>query len=715
MDKEELNKRLSQAVSCGILKDARALMPKGPGAWKKRSLDRIVGVCLHQNGANNFDRPLDTAKYHTGPNHIDPNGMPSTVYNFMVPDLDEPAWLTNEIDDVTWAQGDEHTPGSENEFLLSVLVMGNYDGPGHRGSRPAPSKGQMKALETLLAWLQHTFGFGDEGIFGHLHFGKPACLTGDTRVPLLDGSERTLKDLCDSGEKHWFYSAKSDGSIYPGGPARVEKTGDKRRTLRVVLDNDKSICCTPDHLFMLSSGEFIVAESLRPGMSLMPLRRRVGASGYESVFTKTQTRGRWVHTHLLMAHAPKPKPVVENFNCHHKDGNKRNNEPTNLQWLPHGEHTSLHLRERWKDGEYKEVMRDVSRKCMQSNWQKAEFREKIVEATNKWWTEEKRKEFGQASIERWKDSAYQRKIAESRRQYMLNTWESSEYRGVYEDLARKNLEKFRSMPENEERRKSAAREGIKRKWAEDAEFGKKARQRTSEIVKRLWKQDEYAAKMSKAVSASNKRRLADPIEYRKAIRNLELGRERGLLSKCLIVASAIFSGGEQICEATWASYKDSLPGPYPVFETAMSIIPDICGRNHKVAKIEAGPIADVYDVISCTPYNNFALSAGVFVHNCPGFALMGYIEARREGCDDLQSDMDWQLALLARDPLCLPRWGADGDWGTESQRALISFQRDVHFSPKGFKDPFTELLLLRQLRNAKVDLAFLRKDDQPVG
>jgi len=171
----QLEQLICQAVACGIIKDARPLMPRGKGHWSKRNLSDVVGVCLHQNGANNFDDPIQTATYHVGPNHVTSEGWPSTAYDFMIPDIDEPAWLVSEMTDRKAAQGDPETPGSENEFLLGILVMGNYDGPGHRGSRPEPSRRQLKHLEMLISWLQHIFGFGDEGLFGHFNFSKPGC------------------------------------------------------------------------------------------------------------------------------------------------------------------------------------------------------------------------------------------------------------------------------------------------------------------------------------------------------------------------------------------------------------------------------------------------------------------------------------------------------------------------------------------------------------
>lgn len=95
---------------------------------------------------------------------------------------------------------------------------------------------------------------------------------------------------------------------------------------------------------------------------------------------------------------------------------------------------------------------------------------------------------------------------------------------------------------------------------------------------------------------------------------------------------------------------------------------------------------------------------GIFAHSdfgkssCPGFALEDWIDERRDGCHDLVTDEQWQHALLNWDPDCLPKYGADGDWGNESKKALIRFQRSKDMPVTGIQDPFTELMLLKVLK-----------------
>lgn len=80
---------------------------------------------------------------------------------------------------------------------------------------------------------------------------------------------------------------------------------------------------------------------------------------------------------------------------------------------------------------------------------------------------------------------------------------------------------------------------------------------------------------------------------------------------------------------------------------------------------------------------------------CPGYVLMKRIDQWREAGSDLVTDLDWQQALLRWDTSCLPKYGADGDWGKESKSALVAFQGAKGIHVTGIQDPFSELVLLR--------------------
>jgi hypothetical protein len=179
-DRNYIEDRISKAVSAGILVDKRQQMPRGYGSWPTRALRDILGQCTHQNVGNDSD-PMATARYHTSPhNHITPGrSLPSIVYCAAVPAIDgEPAWL---VADPLWrmysqsARDDEGYPGDENTHLIAYLVMGDFAGPGHRGETNGPTAAQLNAWKRLTHWSMETFGYSEEGLYGHYHFGKSGC------------------------------------------------------------------------------------------------------------------------------------------------------------------------------------------------------------------------------------------------------------------------------------------------------------------------------------------------------------------------------------------------------------------------------------------------------------------------------------------------------------------------------------------------------------
>ena len=67
--------------------------------------------------------------------------------------------------------------------------------------------------------------------------------------------------------------------------------------------------------------------------------RLVGTGKYIAVHlpNKKQTR-----EHRLILHQIDPRPNEDELVVHHIDGNKSNNDPSNLLWMTNSEHTRLH-------------------------------------------------------------------------------------------------------------------------------------------------------------------------------------------------------------------------------------------------------------------------------------------------------------------------------------------------------------------------------------
>jgi len=167
-----------------------------------------------------------------------------------------------------------------------------------------------------------------------------SCFSGDTLVPLLHGVERTLKELAEGieGENFWIYSVEPDSGKFIPALASAKLTRKNAETISVYLDNGKVIQCTKDHEFLTKEGIYIKAEKLQIGQSLMPLKRMLSEKGYELIWDNVNNKYNYTHWKVKMHFENRQNHDV----IHHIDFNKKNNSPDNLQLMTWKAHRDLH-------------------------------------------------------------------------------------------------------------------------------------------------------------------------------------------------------------------------------------------------------------------------------------------------------------------------------------------------------------------------------------
>jgi hypothetical protein len=172
------------------------------------------------------------------------------------------------------------------------------------------------------------------------------CLTGDTAIPLLDGRELALKDLVQEwavGKRNWVYSVDPDSlQMRAGLVSWAGETMPMADVWRVTLDNGESFKATASHPVMMRNGRYQPVSKLQVGDSVMPLYRRISSKaegdeleGYEMVLQPDSQR--WAYTHRVT------KPA-KGWACvrHHKNFDKRNNSPDNLELMTWAKHEKFH-------------------------------------------------------------------------------------------------------------------------------------------------------------------------------------------------------------------------------------------------------------------------------------------------------------------------------------------------------------------------------------
>jgi intein/homing endonuclease len=171
------------------------------------------------------------------------------------------------------------------------------------------------------------------------------CFTGETKISLLNGREVPIKDLVGLKD-FWVYSKDINrNEIIPGRGHSCRKTKSNVSVLKITLDNGEYYRCTYDHLHLLKSGKYRRADKLKIGDSLSPLYRKVSVNhpwtpnGYELTL---QPNGEWISTHRTVYHWKYGQTIRFAEIAHHKDFNKRNNEPKNILAVSIKNHNKYH-------------------------------------------------------------------------------------------------------------------------------------------------------------------------------------------------------------------------------------------------------------------------------------------------------------------------------------------------------------------------------------
>lgn len=128
--------------------------------------------------------------------------------------------------------------------------------------------GDQPVYESLVRMAQD-FTMRYPLVDGQGNFG---CFTGDTKIKLLDGTEKSFAELAelDPREIFYIYSVDKNGRVTVGEGRNARVTRRNARLIELTLDNGETLCCTPDHKFMLRNGAYKAAQDLTPDDSLMP-------------------------------------------------------------------------------------------------------------------------------------------------------------------------------------------------------------------------------------------------------------------------------------------------------------------------------------------------------------------------------------------------------------------------------------------------------------
>ena len=434
------------------------------------------------------------------------------------------------------------------------------------------------------------------------------CFLGDTKVALTDGRNITFKELINEekiGKKNYCYTIGHDDRIAIGEIKNPRITKQMAEVIKVVLDNNEEIICTPGHQFMLKDGSYKMAKDLTPDDSLMPLYRqyskiggRITIEGYEMVFDSKTNKCIFTHSLSDRYNLEKGVSLIEHGDTiHHKDFNKLNNNPDNLVRMKSREHLFYHTTMLHNTLHSKEV-KEKSRKAHQS----AKYREKIRKIMT---TPEMRKMLSQRARKQWENDEYKNYMTQKFLEFYHSHPEYQTKNAQALNLAQKN---YWSQKSHRDQRA----EKVKRYF----EFHPEARKYLSEKAKIEWSDKDL---LNWRRSKTSQQWSGEFRKKRKAAYN------KTYLDRSLAFARLVYEshGGLELYDderevlprrdTTLLKYNTLVDRFFNANRDAL--LEAAVNYNHKIKRIErVEEKIDVYD-IEVPNTHNFALACGVFVHN----------------------------------------------------------------------------------------------------
>jgi DNA gyrase subunit B len=477
------------------------------------------------------------------------------------------------------------------------------------------------------------------------------CCFRETNVVCLDGQARTMGELeadWKAGVTHFGWASDEDGDVVAVPLLEPRLTKRDAAVVEVLLDNGETIVCTPDHPFRLRDGSYLRADHLEPGQSLMPLYRKVTTKkpmvGYEMLWHNG--RSKWEFSHRVADKrntAERGVPNAPGTVCHHADFNKRNNDPRNLVRMGRTEHILLHMElgrevllRLWADPQFAEA---AHQRGIES-WADPEYRAKHTAINQERTRRADQIETRVQGFYKWLDSLDEEEYArilerldEEQRIY----WADPENRRIQSERVARYFEEH---PEaREQRRKDALEqwsdedlrawraEETRRWWTEHPEM----REQHGDAV-RAWREahPEFSEHHSASMRAYHEahpdlrerskagiQRWRDEVgpEVRSSV--VRNGHRQAALRRLARVVDepdpqAAYDElrmSESRTSPRWATLLDAYDGDQDrLLDAARNV-------NHQVVSVRAlDERVDVYD-LTVDGYHNFALEAGVFVHN----------------------------------------------------------------------------------------------------
>lgn len=453
------------------------------------------------------------------------------------------------------------------------------------------------------------------------------CLEENTLIKLLNGNVVTvkqLKDMFDNKDELWLYSTDSNGDFRPGKVENVWVSGKSDKMVKVTLDNGREIITTPNHKYMMRDGSYKEAQYLSEYDSLMPLYFSYH-NGYENVKLNSKKATQFHSVYKIVADTllskekelAKERSGEDTIQIHHKDFNKLNNYPSNLEpkgklehWYYHASLAGKNIdklikagRDFWESDprrfEALEKQKEMASKCKKEWWASMTKDERHRWALENNWAcqPENLKSISDNAKDIW------RKYTENEKNHRLRT-NPFIVNNPMKDEVFKNSDKF--IQRNKDISNSL--------------------QRFHENTTQEQRSELYGWAKGKKFSDSHRSKISKALKKKS-----NETQRKGIITRCRKTINRIIENNLPINEENFEIYKGKYDPSYlRVFDNFNDMLNKLdipTNYNHKVIGVELityDNSIEVYD-IEVKDYHNFYVDAGVMLHNCYRFAYMASV------------------------------------------------------------------------------------------
>lgn len=171
---------------------------------------------------------------------------------------------------------------------------------------------------------------------------EEVCLSGDTSVDLLDGTRKTMAEICAMGLNAVFWVLAFNVNTKKWEPC---KAGAARMTgikpvYKITLDNGESFKATGNHKILGKDNRWHRTDTLKVGQSLMPYNLTYDDRGYAYVWDNAEQKS--VKRARIVQQWKNGVPA--GWHTHHKNQIRHDDRPDNIIVLHRDTHIELHGR-----------------------------------------------------------------------------------------------------------------------------------------------------------------------------------------------------------------------------------------------------------------------------------------------------------------------------------------------------------------------------------